>query len=358
MAAPLLRQLAIVDLNIKFARKLEENKIRHYVVPAAYLYLNQLEANKPVSLIVKEYIKQTEGIDVEFEPSQDTNKPLKLTDVSNSILVGRNDITKALKKLKSQSMIHQTISYGTFTDKLKAFINQNVINPINRTIFRIKTGTSISNYGLRFAYGTIPYFTVTTKTNTVHLTHHIAVAFEEDQFVDASEVFVRDLSILTKNKLILGHLVMPSIMPLADTVGDGKKTYVLFSSIVIDSTVKNKLLGQDGKLSSLGVQYECPEGGINYLDGVDPRSKYEIEEVNLMEGMHSKNNDVVIQNYNAIREESNRAARDMKTNMDNFDIEKSSQHTSIREPGALAGQPSRGETVLKVNFNIKKKTEE
>ena len=359
MAAPVLKQLALTDLNLRYARKMSENTIRHYIVPMSMTVMSHFSGNTPDNL-VKEYIKENEGIDVIVEPVVSrTDNSLKVTNVSNSVLAGRNDIKRALSKFTTKQLIHQTPVYGSKFDTFKAMINWKVILPINNLIARFKTGKSIPN-SVPMSYHTgIPYFRVAQKYNKVHLTHYLVIAFQEDEFKDAAKALVKDLDILLKNKLILGNLTMPSLVPLADTVGDGKKVYALICYVLIDSDVKEKLIGKEEygspkpSLKQIGIKYECAEGSVNFLDNIDPRDKYEIEEINIADGINEKNRQAYIESYNSTVEHVNSVAQDMNNKMDQVNIEKSSEilPTNTDYQGRPVGQ-------LKVNFNIVKKTEE
>lgn len=93
----ILRPVALLDLNVRIARPMGDNKIRHYVVPCSYSIVTGI---KPLDA-VKDFIVAEEGptefvLEESIEPKRDS--PIVMVDVSEVLLQDDPQIRKSLGK--------------------------------------------------------------------------------------------------------------------------------------------------------------------------------------------------------------------------------------------------------------------
>lgn len=287
MSKIVLRSVAVTDLNTRYARSMGGNKIRHYKVP----YSQRIAGGNPLDMI-KEYIlreekKEASEVEIVVEavanllPPMNADSLFHLEEVTSSVLAKDNKVLKALKQLKSNTLSVQTVD-STRLGKLR----NKIATWINDKIFKLNNYFWPTIFDVHFegeSNGKIPYIPIKEFERHVHLTHYISVAFEGPEYVEAQSALLADLRKLTELDLIMGHLTMPSLMALADTVGTAVQPYVLFCFPIINHKKLNAMFPDNiaplDALAQLGIKYETPEGGISSLNGVDINSKYEIEEV-------------------------------------------------------------------------------
>ena len=326
-----LRQTATVSLHTTYARSMGGNKIKHYTIGLASSLIGMFTGEKPDTLqCVKEEIELEEGEKVEIEllaSGYDLAKDkmrsvggMMIEDAADAVLKDYPEIRKSLEQRKIQGCLHQ---YNECSDPWKAkwltpitgFINYWTIGKINSLLYKFQSPNlqDLKDGMDRFEYlnevnnikllPTLPMWGMVRKVTPCQ---YLTVAFEEDEVEAATASLINDLKILNDKELIMGHLALPSMILLADTIGSGKKTCALFCFLFVDMDKLMKLTNVDGPLNMpkkplrlLGVKNECFEGEINFLNGVDPRSKYEIEEVFVVGGMSAeKAHKVQVDNYN------------------------------------------------------------
>lgn len=333
-----LRQTAVMGLYVTYARIMGEKRIRHYTLSAIHNLIGMYSGEKTDSLqCVKEQIEKEEGEQVEIEllssiydSTKDTSlvggSALMVEDATKVVLKDNPEIRESLDKKKIQSCLHQ---YNECSDPWKSkwitpitsFVNYWTIGQINSLLYKFQRPPTS---GIdRFEYldeianiKLLPLLPTWGEVRKVVPCQYLTVAFEEDDAEFATESLVNDLKILNDNGLIMGHLAMPSMILLADTIGSGKKVCALFCFLFVDmerlmkiTKIGSYLELPKKPLALLGVKNECFEGEINFLDGFDPRSKYEIETV-YVDGLSSeRNHKVQVDNYNETIEHVNEVAK-------------------------------------------------
>ncbi len=336
-----LYPVAITDLSVRFARDMGSNKVRHYIIAPAAIIVNKFTGTS-FEDAVRDYIKETENEDVEFVksvksdidsfetlnqiPPPEYGSLLNVLDATPIVLGRDSKVRKALEKTKSQGILHQTNYYGNFLgklhDRLAYRYNKHIVPNVNKILYAIQ-GYDYAGYQPMVKQLRLLDLKYLRVINRVEF---ISVAFSADDAIEALESIREDLRKLQKAGLIMGHLAMPSIMALADTVGVGSTSYVLFCFPIIDEIRFQKLTktgpldirSSELRLARLGVQNQTFEGGINWLNGKDPKSKVEIEEINVFQGMADRNREKVISQYEATREDVNKAAAATNANIKRY----------------------------------------
>lgn len=296
MSTVILRKLSQVWLNTTFARTMEDGSITHYSVPYDYSSNNPLKD-------VKDYIMKTEskeGSEIEFVleataslVSPDTFGNVNTQDVS-SILKHDPKVKKSLKKHKAQRLIHET-DLMSKKDRVINFLAR-VANPkivaINKVLIKIQ---KLSSEELMLGKGRLlPTISHRFGLRKYNFVKYICIAFEAPDYLEAQDALLSDLRILQDNDLIMGHLSMPSLIALADTIGSGHQMCALFCFPIIDDAKLEKLIGKEllnaNKLclKHLGVLYENLEGGINYLNDIDYHQKYKIKTITVTDLSYDK----------------------------------------------------------------------
>jgi len=301
-----LSPLPVTDLSMRYARLMSENKIRHYVVSYSAGMMSIFSGSSPENL-VREYIQKNEGIqNVVFtsnipihredksESTVTVGNPLQVTDVSE-ILNGEKAILKSLKKFKSYSLIHQEAMYKTRVHRFLSTIIWRFNEALSwlNTVFGKDVFSFISSRKVNEGYYV-----------QIHPVRFIAVAFEEQDRQEAIDSLINDLRILQEHDLIMGHLVMPSTLRLADIVGSGRSPQVLFCFPVINELKLQKALGKTAlemprlPLTELGVRHENNEGDAKWLNDITPEKKYQVEIVEIS-SESSTAHEKYIENYKA-----------------------------------------------------------
>jgi hypothetical protein len=307
-----LRYVAQVDLDIRIARPMGDNKIRHYRVPMPYIMLTGIKALDAV----RDYITSEEGpteftLEDTIEPQRATGVPIKTVDLSEVVLKNDPKIRKALGKRTPESVKQWTVVTSRkhlFINPFKSFANF-FINKINKIHYKykiralkIEMGYDPANHSYwfsdndgvkivvdRFAYLNIvqnplikPFNIVSPYIRRAAPCSFLTIQFEEGQEELAANEILADLRILEKNNLIIGHLALPSAILLADIVGSGKKYYAMFCFLFVDPDKLCKITNKtffdlpQQPLHLIGVKNETPESGVGSNKLCTP---YEIEEV-------------------------------------------------------------------------------
>ncbi len=314
-----LRYVAQVDLDIRIARPMGDNKIRHYRVPMPYTMQTGIKALDAV----RDYITSEEGpteftIEETIESKVTIGEPIKTIDLSEVVLKNDPKIRKALGKRTPESVKQWNVVTSRkhlFINPFKSFANF-FINKINKIHYKykiralkIEMGYDPANHSYwfsdesicfydndgvkivvdRFAYLNIvqnplikPFNIVSPYIRRAAPCSFLTVQFEEGQEELAANEILADLRILEKNNLIIGHLALPNAILLADIVGSGKKYYAMFCFLFVDPDKLCKITNKtfcdlpSQPLHLIGVKNETPESGVSSNKLCTP---YEIEEV-------------------------------------------------------------------------------
>lgn len=358
-----LRPLAVIDLSLRYARRMEGNKIIHYRVsmPTVISSLLNVPGASPLKE-VQDYIRSQEGDDIEFEvidhrrPKFDNKDggALAVEDVSDKVLKNHPKILKELKKYKSDTLIHQFLRYENkfyqYKDLASYWINKNVIRYLNiayNKLFNIPYTDFVypikSDREIRMmAEGPVKYLETLVKAQrTIVPVTYLAYMYEEVDEQKAFDALASDLKILSDNGLILGHLCMPSTLEMADNIGFGIPIKALFCYVVADTDRlmrhvlrKNPLEFPPGYkiYKDIGVMGEMYEGECaNPISGFDPASKYEIETV-YIDPVYEKNHQAVLDAYTDSLDHVNKVAKTVKEGLKNSTVESES---CVTEPNKV-----------------------
>jgi len=293
-----LRPLAVTDLSLRYARNLGDGKIIHYRVSALQSILG-VPGFDPFTM-VKDHI-------LEFEPSAEVElaDSLKISDglvgdVSAKVLTPqiRADLEK--RKMNCQLMQYYDIPNGPgFFQKLAHFASR---------FPRLK----------RY----IPSKYIQRRVSPASYLSYTYEAPDEELAIKAMR---QDLQILSDKGLILGHIVLPSTLYLADTVGSGVHTKALFCFLFVDQHKLLKELGLDSlvkmpklPLRELGIRSENLEGGLG--QHLSNGRNYQIEEVSIEMGMSEASRKAYVQNYLQNREIVNEAAARQNEDLKNTTV--------------------------------------
>lgn len=337
MEAVKLRQVAITDLSVRYARDLGNKKIRHYRVTSMAMIISKFTGQTAEDLI-RDFIMKEEGAEVEFLSPQKPDEGfgligsltttvggMQIADVSAVVLQRDRAVKNALLKIKAHSTLLETNYYRTvfhkYYDKFVWRYNKSMAPRINRLLYKLQGG-NYDSYSASFYQ--VPYLSLIYRRD-VDPTHFISVGFEAGDATRALEVMREDLRLLHKKRIIKGHLSMPSIMRLADTVGAGRY-FVLFCFPVIDHRrlaevlkVKFEELPSRDSLSLVGAKYETSEGGIKWLDEVDPTKMYAIEEVDVVPITSDEMRDLTMKSYEESKPFFQKAAQRTKEAMQTYE---------------------------------------
>lgn len=329
-----LRQVAITDLNYRFARDMGNNKIRHYLI-SYQAYLANHFVGKSVESMISEYLRDVENeTEVEFLPArgpiQLVSRPLlngsnstnDIIDASSIVLARDSKVRKALSRIKTTSTLHQTTTAKRrLFDLLADKYNRYIAYPINKLLYTLQgyDNTYYQPYVRQLRLIQID------RKPVINPVRFLAIAFLDEDANEALEQLRSDLRILQSKNLILGHLAMPSIMGLADTVGFGSNAYVLFCFPIINQAVLEKLIQSESadkwsmSLRLVGVKNETLEGGTNWLGNKTREDKYLIEEVDIFQNSKDLNYEKMVENYNNTKDAINDHAKKMKAVIDRFE---------------------------------------
>lgn len=139
----------------------------------------------------------------------------------------------------------------------------------------------------------------------------------EEDLDRATASFGDELDRAADRGFIMGHLSMPGMTELANTVGNGKKIYALFVFFIINTDnllkaggYKNPLDAprQEEQLRRLGFKSVVEEGGLTYLDGKVPYSDLVIQTVNVGELERKNDQDTMVAAYQEQQEAQRKIA--------------------------------------------------
>lgn len=339
----ILRPVAITDLRLKYCRDMGDNKLRHYIIPTSLAIIKRL-CDKTPSDIVTDFIQQTEGeqhveiVDnysggVSFEDDGDTAL-MGAVDISQVFLKKDKGLKKALKRVSAKSLLHQWNYYPTifhrYRDVLAHKYNKYVVPLVNKFLYWAQ-GADHNTYSA--------FVKQISNLKLIYLrrcepVRFFAVAFDKRDIEEATESLLNDLRILNQNGVIMGHLAMPSMLPLANLTGADTSYFVIFCFVVCDSNKMNKIAGygspldvpREKSLNMLGTKNEVYEGSTNWLNGVSPEQKYQIEEVVIRDLEMEKAEKLVLESYEKSRDFVNDVASKAKVELNKWEkISSSSQ---------------------------------
>lgn len=326
-----LYPLATIDLNLRYARRLEGNKIRHYRVSM----LGILSGISAQDMILK-YLKDKEGVEaiIVQQPSQQTSSSvsvLKIEDVTDKVLKGLAKVKKQLS-LKTTSLLHEWVEYKSSWDRYRDLFDHYFYKYTYPVVCRLLFKPLPLWYGI--AKTADVYVGKRRGFHRIDQVRFLIYGYEEP---DEQLAFVKlrnDLKNLSDKGLILRSLCMPSTLELADTIGSGNKMKCVFCYVAVDTKKLYELTGKDPlsyppvKLDDIGI-HETDEGETNWLD-MDPRYKYQIEEVEIPFCDVEANHAAVVKSYEDSVETVNEIAKKAKKNLSN--VEKINSRTKTRNP--------------------------
>lgn len=300
-----LVQIGSNDLRIRYAREMPNKKIIHYISSLPGIISDSQE----VVSSIKQLIEKEEGESVEISVTNGMVNATKIADLTDTVFTSRKDknLLKALLRMKSKSILHQRIIPSkhyvlfSFLNSIIDKINNFTVHVLNNWIVKRKGLEDIASIeiGTYFPPGIektidkelitpMPYFGYRAHVRHVDPVMYLCVSCTENNVGMAIQALKDDLTVMNKKKLILGHLTMPSIMPLANTIGIKEKFYAIFCFVVPDTYRLRLLTGHnpitdsiEEEYKKIGVKYSTKEGEIKYLENNDPNTIYEIREVNL-----------------------------------------------------------------------------
>ena len=327
-----LHRLAVTTLSLDYSRELlsdgPKRKLRHYKVPMSWPLLKGQTADA----LVRDYIAKTDGVStsdiiidsppIVVETAQGlVQGPAIITKECPEILVGLPKVKKQLERHKCDTLIYQYVGtlpslkdrlynvFSEFVNRVTSLINR-PLAAIQRLFLRIKpSGDDIWFCDRRIKF--IPAMKLIPRPHHIVPCRFLAVAFEQSDTEKAIEIMRTDLSKLADQDLILGHLAMPSIIELADTIGSGQKTYALFCFLFVD---EGKLLKSNGLTyldlkpnelmlrKLLGLRTESYEGSLTVIAELDHHQKYDIEVVSIGQEERESRHEAYIESYHKQRE--------------------------------------------------------
>jgi len=265
------------SLEIVYSRRLTPHRLKHYT----FHFSDILFSGKSPDIFAIERIAKLEGIgldEVEIKGGSLQGPPAEEVLKSKeapSVLEGLSKVRKQLLKSKGYGLVHQYLVPKS--NPLFCFLGR-FIGSLNQLIGKVNL------FLARIRCLTIPTLPEPEYDHRMTQATCLSIIFEAEDLEKAVSIFRNDLSTLADRKLIVGHLAMPSMMLLADTVGSGQSTYVMFCYLFLDQDrlaevpgyIPNSYKLQLGEL--LGIKCEGTEGGIGCRD-LEPSLKYNIERV-------------------------------------------------------------------------------
>lgn len=360
-----LYSTAVTDLNIKYARDMGNNKVRHYMVPYMFLLMTGADSER----IVSEYIQINEPevtkitfvkpevktySDKESAKGTTNGSALQAIDMTEAVLGKNPEIRKSLERVKSKNLLLQTMEVSVldkFLDKIQDFLLTAKLKFIHGYEQFAKRGELMDhlfvskNEGVYFAK-----FNRRAKRKVTQCSF-LSYCYDDSCEKEAIEALLLDLHILNQRGLIMGHLAMPSSLVLANTIGIGPLPRVLFCFLFVD---KEKLAKQLNKkveelpsnpLFLIEVKSETQEGGVG--PKISKKPDPEIEEINVMEGSVDLGIKAVQDTYLNTREYVNEAAAKMRERIKNEKYEVTS--TNLESIGPNSDRKT------KVQVNITRK---
>ena len=279
--------LAVTDLSMKYARRIDERRIVHYRV-SAISHISGMGGDAFGA--VSEYIRQFEGLEVELvqnaNQAKKSGNEMDVEDMTHKVLSGMSSVRKALQKRNISSTFYQYTEPMYFADRENeptSYIDgQGQVHQSKKTpkwkiaITRAAYAVGLQNF--------LPSSIHCEIRRVIHVSY-LTYCYEETDEAKAIAAMREDLKALHDRGLIMGSLTMPSAITMADTIGAGVLRKVLFCFVVVNipkllrQVRKNPLEVSRKPLSEfLGIKGESFEGELGH--NITP-GKYEIEIVDV-----------------------------------------------------------------------------
>lgn len=313
-----------------YSRKITANKIKHYKIATVQSVINQFrevgdadtlreqiekEVNEKVELEVLEptfvnnyfstISKSTPGlleapasiIEVLLKAGHKTedDEKLPIKDISSVFLKDEPKIVESLCKVKSDDLFFDEKKISPSYLKLLNLINKPLnylVRKLNSFIYSCFLKKAEQLNGIKIDKNAIiPYLNEYPKETIVrHSCTFLGISFEAPDLNRAKDNLLSDLRALNDMGLILGHYRLPYLMLIPDKVGSAVSNYTVGCILFLDSerlkkiTKRNNILERKKPYSEfLGIKSEIVNGEFNWLDGICPDDKYEIELIRIGE---------------------------------------------------------------------------
>lgn len=346
-----LQPLAVSDLSFTYARKMEGNKIRHYKVTASDIVMSKF-TGKSCDDVVKEYILKEEGEEATVLPYKNAvwpkevgetiasrNAAFQMRDISKLLLENNPEIEKALRTVKVQSQLYQYNVPGPWYEPLWNTLASGynfLIAPINHLLaklqgfknpFEASAHREMNDDGRGWHMTEdqgffLPHMQQIGYARRVSPCSYLSISFEEDFLQEAVDNLLSDLKILHEKDLIMGHLTMPGIILLADTIGSGKSSYAIFCFLFVDQYKLCEITGKTfldlpkKPLELIGVKTEAFEGGL----GGALSNVYEIEPIYVSSQDFESRRQAYIENYLENVEHVNKVAKKVSEGIEKVEV--------------------------------------
>jgi hypothetical protein len=271
-----LKRLAVIDLNTRYARVLEGNKIKHYIVP---FNVSSLGSNSDD--IVKKHVAKE--LNVSLEEVQIEER--MLSDKDRKLVKEVPEVLKGLKKVKKQLLKRK------INKQLYVYTHDTLTNPLHKIL---RSGLRMLNFLLK-PFKKHVKFEVLHKKTGLHMDlecswirrvspcSYLTVAFEESDRQKAYEMLRNDLKILADKNVILGHMQMPFTMEMVDSIGSDQKKFILACFLFTDWNKISESVNVNERLplkAHLGLKTESFEGLVSDTE-LNPAKKHDIVEENV-----------------------------------------------------------------------------
>lgn len=304
-----LTKLPTFDFNQVYAEDLGNNKVNHYTLSIPYC----VTKNRPVDELLKEALSARLNIDPNtIEISYLPNITKIISEPAPMVLENHPKIRKELEKVKCDSFIYQytEILPGVrFYHRIIRWVSEKINYVITQLNYRLasiqRMFNKVEDEDLLTQVNYRPFLLPTLPLKSTYVRKcvpcsYLSVAFTDDQAEDAAMCLFGDLKTLSDQGLIMGHMSMPEMMILSDTVGNGKKNFVLYCFVFVNLEKVCKITDKDySKMANLplknflGIITEGYEGSI----GFDMREPIEINTVDLSENFIDEGYEEYVKNW-------------------------------------------------------------
>lgn len=357
--------LAIIDLNLKYAREMGPDLVRHYIVPAGFIMLTGAD---PKQLVIEYILAEEPDAEIQFTDRPETKiaepsipvGPLRVTDATEQVLAGHPQIKESLEKMKGTNLTLQEDVYDRKVDRYLDMVQDFCRSVKYKLLYRFETLDFGNGHSREFYFdGETPMFFMPVKRRARRrLTPctYLSYTYNDDSEAQAYDALALDLFLLDQRGLIMGNLSMPSTLHLADSTGIGPLPKALFCFLYVDIEKLAKQLGKklsempSTPLSLIEIKSEVLEGGIGPFIG--KKREIQIEEVIVSGAMSEVGRQAHIRDYLMSRPAINEMAANQREALSKVEIVKSSEH--ILTKGTRADGSGRT-TALNVNIEVKKK---
>lgn len=297
------RLLPQTDLNIGFAIVQDDGKVRQYYASANFLLSAgpTSESGDPVEFafqLLKEQLAE-QDLDVVLDRGPEVGS---VSNFANIKLLPESmfepEVIESLKKVQSKTVLHQfdelthpnlpkwfttafdkTIAraYAAVTGLYNSLVYKLMDKPDDRMEYLAELD-NISKYLLRTD------ITLGGYVRRVEPVSYLTTIVGEEELDNAIEELSFELSILNDAGLLMGSMVLPSIVELANPVGNGKKVYGVFAYPIINTKLFLKQESEEGIDAyqnggqdiqelfedRLDITMLTSEGSVSYYHGQPP----------------------------------------------------------------------------------------